>query len=111
MSRFLRELRLSPRVPFTHLSQTLRFDSALLSNRGSLGILERADSGGWFRCFYFPNLPAQFVVRLFLDLCLIERRGSGQQLVEQHTKAVDIRACVDVEPVLDSCRSVSPSIS
>ena len=59
---------------------------------------QRADPGRGFVRIDFTDHPQHLGVTLRQHTGEIERLGPGQQLVQQHTEAVDVGAGVDVEP-------------
>ena len=62
----------------------------------ALRFAQRANPrAGWWRVF-FANDPAHFVEGRRAQTLLIERRGAGEQFVQQHAQRINVAARVDI---------------
>ena len=58
----------------------------------------RVQSGRGLRRFLLADRAPDFILAVAHQLLGIERRAAGEQLIEQHAKAVDVAARVDIQP-------------
>ena len=78
------------------MAEALRIALAL-GRYGRCRLAQRADPRAGLRWFLFADDAAHLVVASLFETILVERRGAGQQLVQEHTQRVDVAAGIDID--------------
>ena len=85
------------KVPAQQMDKLRRLDAAVFGRRGQIDGKHDAQAGRRADGLFFADGSAHFIKAGGQEFLLIQRRLASEQLVKQHSQAVDVGPCVDVQ--------------